>query len=335
MKSKANYLKKLQSKISFLLVALTFFFPQISTGASFTDVPQTSSYYIPVEALKQLKIIQGYEDGTYKPEQKVNRAEALKMILKGAGYNIKQGLYSTGFKDVPIDAWYAGYIMEGALQNIINGNPDGTFAPERTVNEAEYLKITLNSFKIDLTHHENIKNPISNDTTTTDWYIKYLSYAKTVGLIYPDINNNLYPGKELTRGDCATILYKTYLIKQNGEAQKYLFISEAKLIDGLIKIYNKDNKGAIDDATQAKNYANLALTNTPDSTTAKASIKIAEAFKDLFKAYEENNKNNKSTAIKLAESSIKKAEEAVKINSSAQILTTKLKTYANNLTQIQ
>jgi hypothetical protein len=304
---------------------------QTVVAATFKDVPETSPYYIAVESLKQLKIIQGYDDGTYKPEQKVNRAEALKMILKGAGYNIKQGLYNTGFKDVPLDAWYAGYIMEGAIQNIINGNPDGTFAPARTVNEAEYLKIALNAFKIDLTHHQNIKNSISNDSIITDWYIQYLSYSKTVGLIYPDINYNLYPGKELTRGDCATILYKTYLIKQNGESQKYLFISEAKLIDGLIKTYNKDYKGAIQDGEDATYYATKASTTTPDSTTAQASVKISEAFKDLFKAYDANDKNNKDLAKTLAESSINKAKEAVNINSSAQDLSTKLQTYANVL----
>src|SRR5690606_1908457 len=82
------------------------------TAAAFSDVPATSPYYSSVEALTQAGVIEGYEDGTFRPDQPVNRAEAIKMVLAGIGVEVGNGLYNTGFSDVPLDIWYAGYVME-------------------------------------------------------------------------------------------------------------------------------------------------------------------------------------------------------------------------------
>ncbi|MBI4995010.1 S-layer homology domain-containing protein, partial [Candidatus Peregrinibacteria bacterium] len=55
----------------------------------FSDVPQTSKFFIPAKYLKEQNLISGYNDGTFQPNNLVNRAEALAMVLKATGREIK------------------------------------------------------------------------------------------------------------------------------------------------------------------------------------------------------------------------------------------------------
>src|SRR5690606_5789337 len=98
-------MKKLLGKsllISILVGLLPF---GLSTkAASFSDVGESNNFYPAVEYLKGKGVIKGYEDGTFKPEQTINRAEALKIlflsrdILKKSDENIVDE--SMSFSDV-------------------------------------------------------------------------------------------------------------------------------------------------------------------------------------------------------------------------------------------
>jgi hypothetical protein len=321
----------LLQKTSLYVITLLFSIPQFSLAATFSDLPESNDYYIAVESLVQSGILQGYDDGTFKPEREVNRAEALKMILKSANIQVGGGLYNTGFPDVPIDSWYAGYVMEGTLRGIIKGNPDGTFAGARTVNEAEFLKMTLESFEMDLSKHQNVDDWISADAAPGEWFIPYLSYAKTIGLVYPDLNYNLYPGKTLARGQCAQILYKMLVIEQGGQGQKLLSIAESKLVEALIMIHRDNIEEALSLANQAVDYSQQALDIEPDSTVTKATNTIAKAFQKLFSAYLAGINQNSQEVASLAQEAKDLADQAVKQNESANFFASKVHEHANAL----
>ena len=56
-------------------------YDQSSYGQIFSDVNVGDKHYLAIKFLKERHIIDGYEDGTFKPTQDINRAEALKIIL--------------------------------------------------------------------------------------------------------------------------------------------------------------------------------------------------------------------------------------------------------------
>jgi hypothetical protein len=326
-------MKKFQKLIIYLsalfyLSGLTV--PLVFAG-TFSDVDETNPYYTAIENLANSNIIQGYDDGTFKPGQEVNRAEALKIILKSANMEVGTGLFNTGFPDVPIDSWYAGYVMQGLMLGIINGNPDGTFAGARTVNTSEYLKMTLETYNTDISKHLNLAVWIASDTPPDEWYSPYLSYGKTIGLIYPDLENNLYPSKNLTRGECAQIIYKILLIQNGGEAQKMVSIAETKLVDAIISIHNDDIPGALNDAEAALYYSETALNTKPDSTAIKATNLIAQAFQRLFYAYEAGLSQNTQEIISLVQEANGLANQAVDENESATYFAEKIKEYGEAL----
>lgn len=89
-------------------------------------------------------IVQGYEDGSYKPDQKINRAELLKIVVKSK-YNNEYEAYEDRdcFTDVKSDAWYSKYVCFAEDMNLVEGYNDGSFKPANEINFVEALKIVL------------------------------------------------------------------------------------------------------------------------------------------------------------------------------------------------
>ena len=74
--------------ICLLAAFLTWFLPAIVFAQVFSDVPPISKFFIPAEYLKGQNLIEGYSDGTFQPDNSVNRAEALAMIFKATGRSV-------------------------------------------------------------------------------------------------------------------------------------------------------------------------------------------------------------------------------------------------------
>ncbi len=99
--------------------------------------------------LKNNGIIEGYSDGTFKPEQTVNRAEFTKIIIE-AKLGANPTTYATGcFPDVQKTDWFAGYVCYAKQNGIIDGYSDGFFRPSNTINLAEAAKILVNTLDVE------------------------------------------------------------------------------------------------------------------------------------------------------------------------------------------
>ena len=85
-------------KISLALV-LSLFLPALA--AAFTDVSEGYRYYAAITYLQENGVVEGYEDGTFQPDQEVTRAEALKMILVGSEVELSEtDTYEFPFSDL-------------------------------------------------------------------------------------------------------------------------------------------------------------------------------------------------------------------------------------------
>jgi len=66
---------------------------------AFADVPQSHINAQAINYLQENKVIQGYEDGTFKPSKKVNRVEFLKIVLEGSGKKLDVARFHTGLEE--------------------------------------------------------------------------------------------------------------------------------------------------------------------------------------------------------------------------------------------
>lgn len=86
--------------------------------------------------------VEGYADGTFKPNQNINRAEALKIIVEAytdfdsTGWN-----GDSSYSDVSSNLWAKTYINYATSKNYVSGYSDGTFRPGNNITRAEAAKI--------------------------------------------------------------------------------------------------------------------------------------------------------------------------------------------------
>lgn len=109
------------------------------TELKFKDVSEKDWFAKYVVIAKNHGLIKGYDDGTFKPNAPINRAEALKILLEGA----KAGLTDAEqtFSDVPTKAWYAKYVSFAVKNEIVSGYKDKTFKPQNLITRAEMAKV--------------------------------------------------------------------------------------------------------------------------------------------------------------------------------------------------
>ena len=86
-----------------------------------------------------LDIIKGYEDGTFKPEDTISRAEFATMLVKGFDQNMYSCTPEKLFSDVPVNHWANSAITAAVHQDLLTGYPNGTFMPNHNVTRAEAL----------------------------------------------------------------------------------------------------------------------------------------------------------------------------------------------------
>lgn len=303
----------------------------LAQTASFSDVPPEYPHYRAIEFLRAEGIIGGYPDGTFKPAQVVNRAEALKIML-GARKAAVDEPSSSSFSDVPLGEWFTKYVETGKTLGIIGGNPDGTFAPARTVNKVEFLKMLLLAYEVKFVNYQAPEKPLYPDTPDNNaWYIQYLDFAKSLNLVIPNAQGLIEPDKGLSRGEVADITYKLIVIIRGGPVQLSLSRAEAQLMQAVFDL----QFGNLDDADvsikNAKDLANQALEQAPDESIVQAAVKVIEAFESLIAAFRQTAEGKDSEALTSAGTAYNTAEEARQINSGIENLAVQVKNAAKSL----
>ena len=122
-------------------------------GAAFTDSADFKVKTEVVDTLVQLGVINGYTDGSFKPNDTVTRAEMAKMIYVLRTGNSDASAYNndkTTFTDIN-GHWAAGYVKYCQSLGIIAGQSATKFAPDQTVTAQEAAKMLLVTLGYDAT----------------------------------------------------------------------------------------------------------------------------------------------------------------------------------------
>lgn len=107
---------------------------------SFPDVNADDWFNVTVSSLANMNAISGYEDGTFRPNEPITRAELAAMA--GRFYEAFDAEYEEGtFLDVEGDEWFADAIAAAAELGILGGYPDGTVRPNNNITRAETCAI--------------------------------------------------------------------------------------------------------------------------------------------------------------------------------------------------
>ena len=133
-------------KVLALVLAFACAFTMFAGAASYSDQADIKATTA-VDMLSSLGVIQGYDDGSFKPNTTVTRAQMAKMIFTIMnGGNDNASAYAslpTAFTDLPTAAWAQGYVRYLQNTGIIAGKSATKFAPNDTVTGLEAAKMVL------------------------------------------------------------------------------------------------------------------------------------------------------------------------------------------------
>lgn len=191
-------MKNFSKVLALVLVVVMTMSLVTMASAAFTDAESITKTEA-VDVLSAIGVINGYTDGSYKPEGTVTRAEMAKMIavIKNEGEDVGP-MYAGActFADAA-SHWAAGYIAYCAQEEIISGRNASTFDPDATVTGTEAAKMVLGA----LGHKAAVAG-----LTGKSWASTTMSLAKKYNLVGADNNMTANMADALTRENAAQLL---------------------------------------------------------------------------------------------------------------------------------
>lgn len=260
-------LKKTLALVMALAMVLSFCVVGSAATIKYKDVDNTANYTEAVSILSNLNIIKGYEDGTFRPDNTITRAEAATVLVRTLGMEeVAQGnAGATAFTDVPSDHWASGYINTAYNQGIIDGMGNGIFAPEENVKFEQMVKMLVAALGYTPKATANGGYPtgylsvasqegITKGATGTTG--KDATRSTVAKLVYNSLEVKLMDVKEFTTGTAGS----TYGVSEDTILSKYLevtkleaYVSETYLSGS---DYKKDDKAITLIATSNQNEKN-------------------------------------------------------------------------------
>jgi len=170
----------------------------------FSDLPDSHKNKNAILYLYKNGVINGYEDGTFRPENQVSRAELLKILIEGSGKKLISEKYSNCFTDVT-EGWFEPYVCYAKESNWVSGYTDGSFKPEQVVSKYESIKMLL-SIQEEEVSITIVDKPFE-DVMTDEWYSPYISKAKNIGIL-EEIGTYFHGNDGMMRGGISENLYR-------------------------------------------------------------------------------------------------------------------------------
>ncbi len=169
-----------------------------SSAKVFSDVSSSNPNFKAINYLREQKIVQGYgkdyytAENEFKPENKINRAEFIKIVMEAADKAPEFG--DCVYKDVGKSVWYTHYICTATKLGFVKGYDDGTFRPGQYINFAEAAKIIVNTLGLEMTADDN-----------GVWYKVYVKALSDLSVIPQDVAGFNY---NITRGQMAEMIWR-------------------------------------------------------------------------------------------------------------------------------
>lgn len=164
----------------------------------FSDVPANVWYEGYVSELLTQKIVDGYSNGKFMPNDNITRAEFVKMVCLAMGWDLDSPT-SPSFNDASPENWAYEYIETAKSHGVISGNKDGSFQPRRNITRAEIAKIVSMALGLNLSAN-------SLRDSGSHWANEYIGSCITANIIdgFPD--GTFRPDNPATRAEAAKII---------------------------------------------------------------------------------------------------------------------------------
>ncbi|GIP34179.1 cadherin-like beta sandwich domain-containing protein [Paenibacillus sp. J2TS4] len=167
-----------------------------------------------IEFLASKNIVSGYEDGTFKPDRAITRAEFVTILVNAL--NLEGSTSNTSFSDVTVGDWYYEAVVLGAHHRLIEGYEDGQFKPNLLVSREEMAVVLERLMKqklgmnADVTSREMeaLLGKYDDADEISSWAKQAIAANIKMEAMSGLSDRRLAPQESGTRAQIATLLYK-------------------------------------------------------------------------------------------------------------------------------
>ena len=194
--------------------------PSPGTAINFSDV--VANYWAQpfIQALAAQNIIAGFPNGTYRPEEPVDRAEFAAMLANAFDVKPVRQLSEPGFEDVPGDYWAVSLIEEAYEAGFLQGYPNNLFLPNQEISRAEAITALVNGLGLTASNQDStlLQTYYTDYESIPEYATGAIAAATQANLVvnYPNVKE-LNPQTPLNRGTAAALLYQALV--QQGRLQ--------------------------------------------------------------------------------------------------------------------
>ncbi len=174
----------------------------ITSVLRFTDVPETDEAYADIKALCDASLIDGYPDGTFKPEGTITRAEFVKMINSAFGFTATNGI-SNPFSDIATSQWHFTNVMAAVTKGYILGYEDGTFRPDATITRQETAVIIDRIMMLENTVSDEQMAAVTINDSVGAWASNSVKRVVAAGLMNAGSDGSFRASVPATRAEIA------------------------------------------------------------------------------------------------------------------------------------
>lgn len=169
-----------------------------------------------IKGLIALDVVGGFEDGSFRPNNSLTRAEFAALINQAFDRPLVKPAMT--FSDVPADFWGAGAIAKATRMGFMTGFPDLTFRPNRSLTRAEAFVAIVNGNQI-TGGSSNLLNSYGDRAQIPSYATGQITTATANRLVvnYPSLNQ-LRPMAAISRAEMATLIYQVLVLSGNATA---------------------------------------------------------------------------------------------------------------------
>lgn len=212
-------IKRRLSLILSLVMIAVLIVPYTVFGSDYTEhwAKETIQEWFDNERIK------GYEDGSFKPENSVTRAEFMTMV--NSAYEFTE-LAEINFSDADKEEWYYTEVQKAVEAGYIVGDNDETVRPADEITRQEVAVVIT---RLNELEQNTDVSKFADKEDIAEWAVGYVGAVAEAGYMIGDDDNNFKPADDITRAESLVTLDRSMKDKVEYAAISELSIEGAEL----------------------------------------------------------------------------------------------------------
>jgi hypothetical protein len=161
-------------------------------------------------------ILNGYDNGMFRPDQPITRAEFAALMVRGLGLRVQK--QSASFTDVSRDDWYRDVVGTAFAYGLIRGFEDGTFAANELITREQAMAIIARALALtnlqgktaDQSENDIVRQ-FADASMVSSWAVRSVADSVHAGIVSGRGDGVLAPRDNLSRAEAAALVQRLLL----------------------------------------------------------------------------------------------------------------------------